>query len=102
MIEIIIGVILIIIRGFMNIDLKYVIPFTGEYNASVFICPECDNNMIGETYANFVGFCDSPIGWVNIVECDKCFHKFYYHTSRWEYKAFLQTIELGKQKHYHE
>lgn len=86
----------------LKIDLKYIIPFVGEYNPSVFICPECNNNMMGKTYYDIIGFCDSPVGWVNIIECNKCFHKFYYHTSELEYEAFLMAIRMKKQKHFEE
>jgi C4-type Zn-finger protein len=79
---------------------EYKIPLTGYYNVLVYECRNCDNNMLDELYDNIIGFADSNIGIVKIIECPKCFEKFYSHTDAYDYYYFLKEIERGKQKHF--
>lgn len=59
-----------------DIPVEYRIRLTGEYNAGITNCVEC-NEYIGFKY--LIGFSDSPIGLLQIHECPKCFTKQYYH-----------------------
>ena len=88
--------------NYFDIAKEYKIPLTGYYNVLVYECRNCDNNMLDELYDNIIGFADSNIGIVKIIECPKCFEKFYSHTDVYDYYYFLKEIERGKQKHFKE
>ena len=69
------------------INAKYIISLSGEYNASISICPECQHDLKGSDLAkNIIGFTDAPLtgffrgGMVAIVECPKCFTHWYFHS----------------------
>lgn len=79
---------------------EYKIPLTGYYNVSVYECKNCDNSMLDDLYDNIIGFADSNIGIVKIIECSKCFEKFYSHVDAYDYYYFLKEIKMGKQKHF--
>ena len=79
-----------------NIDARYRIPFTGEYNVAVYICPHCHCNVINEMYTHMCGFADSSVGLVKITECPKCFTKFYSHAIEEDYECFLDSVEDGE------
>lgn len=68
-----------------TIDLKFKKPLTGKYNAGVYTCPECgeellEDNKHGSVYKHIVGFADAYIGSVAMVECPECFCKWYFHS----------------------
>ena len=79
---------------------EYKIPLTGYYNVSVYECKNCDNSMLDDLYDNIIGFADSNIGIVKIIQCSKCFEKFYSHADAYDYYYFLKEIKMGKQKHF--
>lgn len=94
-----------------TVALKYKVPLVGEYNASIFICPECReryviNSKYGDTSDNTIGFADSDSGMMQVIECPKCFTKWHYHARMYEenlvsnYSAFLLSIEEGHNKHF--
>jgi len=93
----------------MKIELKHKIPLIGEYNGGVYRCPECreelwTDNSNGSVFDNTIGFADSRMGLMMIVECPKCFTKWYYHNGLDEeicgYHYFLLSIKFGRQKHF--
>ena len=91
-----------------KIDLKFMVPIVGKYNRSIYLCHNCNSSLIfddklGSTFDNMIGFANSPIGLVAIVECPVCFEKWFYHVSYGEidtYDYFLDSIESGSNKHY--
>jgi len=85
---------------YFEIAKEYKIPLAGYYNVSVYECKNCDNSMLDDLYDNIIGFADSNIGIVKIIECSKCFEKFYSHADAYDYYYFLKEIKLGKQKHF--
>lgn len=87
-------------QKYFNIAKEYKIPLVGYYNVSVYECKNCDNSMLDELYDNIIGFADSNIGIVKIIECSKCFEKFYSHADAYDYYYFLKEIKLGKQRHF--
>ena len=87
-------------QKYFEIAKEYKIPLTGYYNVSVYECKNCDNNMIDELYDHIIGFADSNIGIMKVIECPKCFEKFYSHADEIDYWHFLHEIERGKQKHF--
>lgn len=92
----------------MKVDIKYLIPLQGEYNAGVYRCPECGCNLVtgksGNLYEHIIGFSNSNIGLMAVVECPECFKKWHYHarlnvnTSHYDY--FLEFIKEGIQRHF--
>jgi hypothetical protein len=84
----------------MDINLKYMIPLQGEYNAGVSDCPNCDYSLRPiEPY--IIGFADSRIGKMIVCECPECFTKWHFHLrGGMHYDCFLQWIEMGEQLHY--
>jgi hypothetical protein len=83
-----------------GIDLKYMIPLTGEYNAGISDCPNCgfEPECI---QPHIIGFSNSNIGRMVVCECPKCFTKWYFHArTNIHYNYFLQWIEMGLQLHY--
>ena len=85
---------------YFEIAKEYKIPLVGYYNFLVYECKNCDNNMVDELYDHIIGFADSNIGVVKVIECPKCFEKFYTHADRSDYYHFLWEIKRGKQKHF--
>jgi hypothetical protein len=82
-----------------KIDKKYLVPLTGIYNKLVFICPECDNDMLDYLDNWTFGFCDTDWGMMRLVECSKCGARFYSH-SRGGHFYFLDVVEEGTNKFY--
>ena len=49
-----------------------------------FACPECDNSGVGYPMMDkpkLVGWCDTPYGYMMIVECPHCYAKYRFHGS---------------------
>ncbi|MFW5847477.1 MAG: hypothetical protein ACOCVF_00970 [bacterium] len=92
----------------MKINSKYKIPLTGSYNRGVYICNNCNLKLLGDNpfggvADHIIGFADSKIGLVCIIECPKCFEKWFFHVGFGGlnyYDFFLDSIEMGYQKHY--
>jgi len=84
----------------LNIDLKYMIPLVGEYNAGVSFCPECNHEP--ETIVPYIiGFSNLGNSTMVVVECPKCFTKWYFHSrTEFYYNHLLQYIEYGKSNHF--
>ena len=58
---------------------KYRIPLVGEYNPLIYVCKFC-NYHFPKTMDNYaIGFADCGQGFMMVVECSKCFEKFYFH-----------------------
>ena len=95
-----------------KIDPKYLIPLAGKYNAIVFACNhgDCycnlikDNRKYGGISENIIGFAESKWGTMMVIECPRCFKKWYCHCridhKRGYYKYFLESIKHGLQKHF--
>lgn len=87
-----------------EINNKYKIPLVGEYYAGIDNCPNCGfrPKMLA---SNFIGFSEYANGIVCIVECPKCFTKWFFHTlmergsASW-YSQFLKLIEVDMQNFY--
>ena len=81
----------------MTINSRFKTFLTGYYNKSVDICPYCGNKMGSRIFENCIGFSNDVYSEpVMIVECDKCFGKFYFHSDIPTYKCFLSTVDEGK------
>lgn len=83
-------------------DKKYKIPLVGKYNLLVYECPFCGHSVLDELHDNIIGFADSPYGFVKIIECPKCFEKYYSHADWSDLRAFHWSIKRGEQKHFKE
>jgi hypothetical protein len=85
---------------YFEIAKEYKIPLTGYYNVLVYECQKCDRSMIDELHDHIIGFADSNMGIVKVIECPKCFEKFYCHACESDYWHFIWEIKRGKQKHF--
>jgi DNA-directed RNA polymerase subunit RPC12/RpoP len=87
-----------------KIDLKYVKPYTAKYNAGVYTCPECGEELLHNLYDNIYGFADTNIGNLAMVECPKCFYKWSFHSRinspNNTYDYFLLSIEENENVHF--
>jgi len=89
-----------------QIDLKYRTFLQGKHNKTISICPECNINLTskrnknGTLADNVIGYSDSNLGVVEMIECPKCFFRWKYHANQQTYNNFLISIANGKQKHY--
>lgn len=86
--------------GNLTINPKYRLKSFGKYTKAVYICPECDNDMVTTMYKNMKGFCSSSVGVLKVIECDKCFTNFSSHAMDFDYDLFLDTIEEGSNNFY--
>lgn len=87
----------------VEIDVRYRILLQGQYNASVFICPECGHNLLSRGSVEFdytKGFAELHGEYVTVTECPKCFDIFYCHT-RDGYDDFLVAVETGYSIFFH-
>jgi len=88
----------------MEIDLKYMIPTKGKYNAGVYKCRECDCDLLhgvhGNVHRHIIGFSNAYIGLVAVVECPVCFCNWYFHARNTAYEHFLEFMEEGHLKHF--
>ena len=64
-----------------DIDLKYRITLVGKYNPDVYVCPFCNHSILDDFFTHICGFAETNIGVVGVVECPKCFEKYYCHAS---------------------
>ena len=90
----------------IEVEPKYKIGLTGEYNAGVLDCPECDFSP-SPLMAHAIGIADAPIGTVVVIECPKCYTKWYFHirdtvVPKGHYAYFKEFVELGMNIHYDE
>ncbi len=92
-----------------SIDLKYKIPLVGKYNAGIYICPDCNCDLLanpkyGMVHQHISGFSSTDIiGDVAIVICPECFEKWYFHARSYGnnvYEYFLRLIKSGEQKYF--
>ena len=92
----------------MKIDIKYKMPLVGEYNKGISYCMECDYNAWDDdndsVFYHIVGVADSSIGLVVIVECPKCFEKWYFHARLGKtaspYEHFIDVVMDGDNLHW--
>ena len=84
----------------LDIDSKYKIPLVGKYNLMVYECQDCNHSILNNMYDNIIGFADSNMGIVKVIECPNCFEKFYCHACESDYWHFIWEIKRGKQKHF--
>lgn len=61
----------------MRIDPNHKISLAGEYHPGINYCPECGEEVSTARYG--IGVADSPMGLVLVVQCPKCFTKYYFH-----------------------
>ena len=66
-----------------------------------FTCPECGKATEFPSYAYHVkpsiyGWCETPQGFMQIVECPVCGQKFRFHgvIEKFDYEHFLQNFSL--------
>ena len=86
-----------------KIDLKYKIPLIGKYWAGVNTCPECNHQPEPTVTCHIIGFANSNNGLMAVIECPKCFEKWYFHARNIEngqYYYFKEFIKEGLQKHF--
>lgn len=91
-----------------TIDKKYKINSFGKYNKRVISCHNCDFNFYDEPsnlYNHIIGFCDSSIGTLAVVECPSCFEKWSFHAREDEdgggsYRCFLYAIKDNENIHF--
>lgn len=84
--------------GLNDIDVKYRIPRTGDYNVHCMDCVECGHDLYGDMYKLYhelvLGFCSDNAGNAMIViECPKCFTKNRSHAGRAHYHSFKNAKE---------
>ena len=94
----------------MKIDKRFRIPLTGKYNKSIFYCPHCQpdpnrwtkytQGRVEDVALNTIGFADTPHGLMQIIECQQCFEKYYYHAGESAYSLFVMYVNQGKHKHF--
>ena len=87
-------------QEYFKIAKEYKIPLTGEYNALVYECKYCRHDICAELYDHIIGFAESNFGLMKVMECPKCFEKYYCHCGIDEYHRFLREIARGKQRHF--
>jgi hypothetical protein len=56
--------------------------------------------MLQTSLSNCIGFYGINNYTVIVIECDKCFEKFYYHASEDTYKQFCDWFAFGWSKFY--
>lgn len=83
-----------------RVNIKHRIPVQGKYNSGIYVCRECHNDMLNTLLNNCVGFSAINNYTVIVIECDKCFEKFYYHASEDIYQQFLDWVGFGWNKFY--
>jgi hypothetical protein len=88
----------------MEIDIEYKINLTGKYHKGVYYCPFCYFEP-DSLHNNSIGFADSNYGNMIVIECPKCFEKWYFHSRIKEYEyshysAFLQSIKNNTNIHF--
>lgn len=77
----------------------------GQYNYSVTNCPHCGHRLLskgGDLYDDVIGFFEKRGQVFTLVECPACFDKFYFHSREDGYRIFLNTVRVGRHKHYAE
>jgi hypothetical protein len=83
--------------SFKQVLKKYNVGEQGKYNKSIFTCNCCNNDMDGKLFINTFGFFSNNCGNMIVVECDKCFEKFYFHGDNM-WIGFLDCINNGTSK----
>jgi hypothetical protein len=59
---------------------KYKISLVGEYNARIWMCPECNAGPFDNLLERIIGLSHSSVmGDVIVCECEYCFTKWYFH-----------------------
>jgi hypothetical protein len=84
----------------MKIDKKYHVKLQGIHNLGVYDCPYCDNRMITRLLKHALGFAEWNGDIVVVIQCDKCFEKFYFHVNKDFYGDFVAEILLGNNVYY--
>ena len=66
---------------------------------------ECDNKSYSDHARNFIGWCDTPYGYMMVCECKKCFTKYRFHGTiggRFDFKRFsfdfMMRFKMGKEE----
>lgn len=80
----------------LKIDPKYRIDIQGVYNKGIDICPYCGNKywVFKELFNHCKGIASSDHGDMLVIECDKCFETFYFHSYDL-YKYFIEAVDAG-------
>lgn len=76
-----------------DVAIEYRVPATktGQYNRMVYICPECNNDMMEINFDFAVGFASVPPAVVMVVECNNCGERYHCHAGQSTYRTFLQV-----------
>lgn len=76
-----------------DISQKWHVPTTkkGRYNRLVYICPECDNDMLETNFEFAAGFAEVFPGVGMVVERDKCGERYWCHAGMSTYPLFMDT-----------
>ena len=80
-----------------------ILPKIPEYRdieyARDFICPECEKSGIGiagngRQKPTLVGWCDTPYGYMVVLDCPSCFTKYRFHgaINEYDFEAFNHDI----------
>lgn len=80
----------------MKTPLKYKTRLKGEYWAGISSCPHCDYKVdLITKYC--IGFADSNIGEMVMMECPECFKFWYFHARPTIKKAIIRRLDLKTQ-----
>ena len=79
-----------------DVPIKYRVTNPGEYNAGIYVCPQCHENVLCKMKA--LGFAEVRGLLVVVYECPKCFIKFHYHCSVDTYEMVLSEWHVDKRK----
>lgn len=80
-----------------------ILPKIPEYRdieyAGDFVCPVCDKSGVGIALASrqkptLVGWCDTPYGYMVVLECPFCYTKYRFHgaINEYDFDAFNHDI----------
>lgn len=87
-------------EDYFEVAKEYKIPLVGYYNVYVYDCQTCNQSILEDLHNHIIGFADSDKGIMKVMECPKCFEKYYCHAFEGDYWNFLRRIKNGTQKHF--
>jgi len=90
-----------------EIDIRYKIDLSGQYNPGLTRCPDCDWSIWdgdGSVYNECCGIAETTVGTYMVIECPKCFTHYYFHIrlvqENGHYEYFLKCVERCCNKHF--
>lgn len=86
-------------------ELTEILPKFSQYEdieyAGDFLCPECENSGIASdclriTKPDIVGWCDTPFGYMVVMQCPICYTKYRFHGSinSFDFEAFNTDLYI--------